>query len=257
MDACNQKSLEIFEEEVSIEGLDWCDFVIACLSQIQKTSRILNICWSGCISSVIVSSLHKDIFRIIRYEFIDDPKVKDSETIKKDFKENIDFLFKSYYYLKPTIDDWINRSWNQLPGNKEMLKYADKRNVEFNQVHQNLVLFFGPKVNQHVEASKNLTNVEKQNEDVQGWDFPLLATRNHREKVYESANGSVDIRFVMEFPITGCRIHKCVIDLWYDFLNDLKKFKEIKMKVIDNDMTRGGIPSKYRVFLDNLKTMSK
>ncbi|CAH1444195.1 unnamed protein product [Lactuca virosa] len=36
------------------------------------------------------------------------------------FKEKNDFLFKSYSYLKPTIDHWINHAWNQFPGNKEI-----------------------------------------------------------------------------------------------------------------------------------------
>ncbi|KAI3723855.1 hypothetical protein L2E82_35616 [Cichorium intybus] len=51
----------------------------------------------------------------------------------EEFKEKIDFLFKSFCYLKPTIDDWIKRAWSQFPGNKEILKYADKRNSEFNK----------------------------------------------------------------------------------------------------------------------------
>ncbi|CAH1423454.1 unnamed protein product [Lactuca virosa] len=84
----------------------------------------------------------------------------------EDFKEKIDFLFKSYSCLKPTIDDWINRAWNQFPCNQDILKYDARRNVEFKQFHQNLVLFSGPEVNQHVEVSKELSNVETPNEDV-------------------------------------------------------------------------------------------
>ncbi|CAH1445557.1 unnamed protein product [Lactuca virosa] len=86
--------------------------------------------------------------------------------IGQDFKEKIDFLLKSYTCLKPAIEDWNNRAWNLFPGNQEILKYVAKRNVEFNQVHQNLVLFSSPKVNQHVELSKELSNVGKENEDV-------------------------------------------------------------------------------------------
>lgn len=79
----------------------------------------------------------------------------------------IDFLFKIYSCLKLTIDDWINLAQNQFPRNQEILKYVKRRNAEFNKVHKNLVLFSGPQVNQHVKVSKELSNVGKQNEDVQ------------------------------------------------------------------------------------------
>ncbi|CAI9276456.1 unnamed protein product [Lactuca saligna] len=60
-----------------------------------------------------------------------------------DFKEKVDFLCKSYSYLKSTIDHWINRAWNQFPGNKDIFESKLEG-----------------------EVSKDFSNVEKQNEDV-------------------------------------------------------------------------------------------
>ncbi|CAI9303382.1 unnamed protein product [Lactuca saligna] len=72
--------------------------------------------------------------------------ILDGSKYLEDFKENIDFLFKSYSYLKSTIDHVINQVWNQFPNNKEILEYADKRNVEFNQLHQNIELSCDPEL---------------------------------------------------------------------------------------------------------------
>lgn len=127
-----------------------------------------------------------------------------------------------------------------------------------------------------------------------------MATRDPREKVYESPHGFVGIRAMMESLIPGhthpsrffmpCSLMKNIAFKKTDQINSrfvekirtyLDKFPRVKnlrttnlvlfpilrkehyflivfdlvkekMQIIDNDMITGGIPSKYRVFLDNL-----
>ncbi|CAI9281777.1 unnamed protein product [Lactuca saligna] len=57
------------------------------------------------------------------------------------------------------------------------------------------------------------------------YQFSLITSMPSQGKVYESANGFVGIRSVMESFISGCRIHRGFIDLWSAFLNDLEKYK--------------------------------
>ncbi|KAI3526356.1 hypothetical protein L1887_05606 [Cichorium endivia] len=74
-----------------------------------------------------MTQVEKGSFKGVLHEF---DVILDNGISLKDFKVKIDWLFKRYFEVKPSIDEWIRRAWDQFSENAQV-QYED-RNVEVN-----------------------------------------------------------------------------------------------------------------------------
>lgn len=86
----------------------------------------------------------------------------------QNFKLNIDSLFKSFNDLKSKIDESIKGAWCLFPRNKELLDYAEKKNVEFHSISKYLVLEDCPLTGNNVvdEVVGDFVHVNKEVHDI-------------------------------------------------------------------------------------------